>query len=145
MIPACSVPIADFVLGEDHPVRGLAAQLGDLEPRPVGHHRARLRDGDRLPADTFGAPQTIWLGSPSPMSTRQTLSRSASGCCSALITRPTTNLLERADAVVFDPLDLGPGHREALGERGGVEMGRQYSYSQSTGTRIRGVSVGRAH
>ena len=42
------------------------------------------------PAATFGAPQTIWDGAPSPVSTLQTVSRSASGWRSALSTLPTT-------------------------------------------------------
>ena len=28
-----------------------------------------------------------------------------------------------ADTVVLDTLDLGPGHRQALAQRGGVEFG----------------------
>ncbi len=42
------------------------------------------------PAATFGAPQTICDGAPSPVSTLQTVSRSASGWRSALSTLPTT-------------------------------------------------------
>ena len=38
----------DLVLGQDHPVRLDAAQLGLLELRAVGHHRAGLGDGDDL-------------------------------------------------------------------------------------------------
>ena len=41
------------------------------------------------PASTLGAPQTI-VRSPSPVSTLQTLSRSALGCCSRSSTLPTT-------------------------------------------------------
>ena len=74
------------------------------------------------PAATFGAPQTICDGVAPPMSTMQTLSRSASGCCSALEHVPDDEVLERADAVVLDALDLGAGHRQALGERVGVEV-----------------------
>ena len=40
---------AELVLGEDHPVGLLAAQLGLLELRAVGHDRAGPRDGDGLP------------------------------------------------------------------------------------------------
>jgi hypothetical protein len=42
------------------------------------------------PAATLGAPHTILAGCPSPRSTLHTFSRSASGCCSASSTRPTT-------------------------------------------------------
>ncbi len=41
-----------------------------------------------MPARAFGAPQTTWTV-PSPVSTVQTRSRSASGCCSAEITWAT--------------------------------------------------------
>src|SRR6187455_915756 len=41
------------------------------------------------PAPKFQAPHTIWRGSPSPTSTRQSWSRSAFGCFSASSTRPT--------------------------------------------------------
>ena len=36
-------------------------------------------------------------------------------------------VLERADAVVLDALDLGAGHRQPVGERVRVERGSQYS------------------
>ena len=42
------------------------------------------------PAATFGAPQTICAGSPVAVSTRQTLSRSASGWREDSSTLPTT-------------------------------------------------------
>ena len=42
------------------------------------------------PSATLGAPQTICAVSPSPSATMQTVRRSASGCCSADSTRPTT-------------------------------------------------------
>ena len=41
------------------------------------------------PAPKFQAPQTIWRGSPSPTSTRQSWRRSAFGCLPASTTRPT--------------------------------------------------------
>ena len=37
----------DLVLGEDHPVRDLAAHLAPLEPQPVRQRRAGQRNGDR--------------------------------------------------------------------------------------------------
>jgi hypothetical protein len=39
-----------------------------------------------MPVRAFGAPQTTCTGSPEPVSTMQTRSRSAFGCCSAEIT-----------------------------------------------------------
>ena len=74
------------------------------------------------PAATLGAPQTIWLGSPPPMSTMHTLSRSASGWRSALEHLADDEVLERRHAVVLDALDLGAGHRQPLGQRGGVQV-----------------------
>ena len=80
----------DLVLGEDHPVGELAAHLRAA--------RAAARPGARAPgsatatvapAPKFQAPQTIWRGSPSPTSTRQSWSRSAFGCFPASSTRPT--------------------------------------------------------
>jgi hypothetical protein len=44
----------DLVLGEDHAVGLLAPELGLLEPRAVGHHRAGSRDRDRLAGGDVG-------------------------------------------------------------------------------------------
>src|SRR5690349_19469467 len=44
-----------------------------------------------MPLRAFGAPQTTWIGLPSPVSTMQTRSRSAFGCCLASTTRAMTN------------------------------------------------------
>ena len=43
-----------------------------------------------MPVRAFGAPQTTWIGLPSPVSTMQTRSRSALGCCFASITLAMT-------------------------------------------------------
>jgi hypothetical protein len=51
------------------------------------------------PASTLGAPQTI-VRSPSPVSTLQTLSRSAFGCRSRSSTLPTTNPSADAGPIV---------------------------------------------
>ncbi len=75
------------------------------------------------PAATFGAPHTIVAGSPSPRSTEQTLRRSASGCCSALSTRPTHEPLAGRRPGVVDRLDLGAGHGEPLLDARGVQAG----------------------
>jgi hypothetical protein len=44
-----------------------------------------------MPVRAFGAPHTTWIGSPEPVSTMQTRSRSAFGCCFASITRAIVN------------------------------------------------------
>ena len=43
-----------------------------------------------MPVRAFGAPHTTWIGLPSPVSTMQTRSRSAFGCCFASTTRAIT-------------------------------------------------------
>ena len=70
------------------------------------------------PAATLGAPQTICATSPSPVETRQTDSRSASGCCSRSSTRPTTKLSSAVTPCVKIAVDLGAGQVEPLGQLG---------------------------
>ena len=78
-----------------------------------------------MPARAFGAPHTTCTGSPSPVSTMQTRSRSAFGCCSAEITRAIMNGAS-ALRLVLDALDLEPDHGELVDDlverRVGVEM-----------------------
>ncbi len=90
---------------------------------PSGITAPGLATATVCPAATLGAPQTICDGVEPPMSTMQTLRRSASGWRLRSSTLPTTKFSQRADAVVLDALDLGPGHRQALGERVDVEVG----------------------
>ena len=76
------------------------------------------------PAATLGAPQTIVRSpSPSPVSTVQTRSRSASGCCSALEHPADDEALGRGRADGADPLDLGPGHHQPLGDLRHLDAG----------------------
>ena len=75
------------------------------------------------PAATFGAPQTIVLGSPAPMSTVQTVSRSASGCRSAVRTLPTTNSAGSPTPDAVQALELEPRHRERVGDLLGRQAG----------------------
>ena len=112
----------DLVLGQDHPVRLLAAELGDLEPGAVGHHGAGLGDRDRLAGghvrgaaddlarlivtgidDADAEPVGVWVAA-------------------GLEHATDDEVLQGADAMVLDPLDLGPGHRQPLGERVRVEL-----------------------
>ena len=78
-----------------------------------------------MPARALGAPQTTWTGSPEPVSTMQTRSRSAFGMLHggddmAMVKAPS------AFALSSTLLDLKPDARQRLGdrvERGvGVEM-----------------------
>ena len=50
----------DLVLGEDHPLRHLAAELAALERQPVRQRRARQRDRDlRARAEVPGAADDL--------------------------------------------------------------------------------------
>ena len=72
--------------------------------------------GDGLPGGRRSAHRRRSSAPPSPMSTVQTLSRSASGWGSAASTLPTTKPSGEGGPTVVDPLDLGPGHRQPLGQ-----------------------------
>ena len=115
--------------------------LAALSLVPSGITAPGLATATVWPAATLGAPQTIWEGSPSPVSTMADAAAGRRrGAGSASSTLPTTKLLERADAVVLDPLDLGAGHGQALGERERVEVGaRSTRAASSSGTRISGL------
>ncbi len=67
------------------------------------------------PAATLGAPQTI-VRSPSPVSTLQTRSRSAFGMLLGAEDLADDEALGRGRADGADPLDLGPGHHQPLGD-----------------------------
>ena len=131
MIPSWSSPMPDLVLGEDHPARLDPAQLGLAELGAVGHDRARAAPPPRSgPAATLGAPQTIVCGSPRPTSTMQTLSRSASGCCSASSTRPIDERRRgRPRPTRCRRSSLSPaivsGVGDLLGAQAGVAVGAQ--------------------
>ncbi len=72
------------------PSETLAPELRLLEAfvRPAGTAPGSAT-ATVAPAPKFHAPQTIWRGSASPTSTRQSWSRSAFGCLPASSTRPT--------------------------------------------------------
>ena len=118
--PSPSAPSSSSLSARIMPSESDAAQL---RARRAACRRASPRPGRATatvwPAATLGAPQTIVAGSPpSPSVARvQTLSRSASGCCSASSTRPTTKRSAARHAVVVDRLDLRAGHRQALLDR----------------------------
>ena len=146
MIPAWSVPIAELVLGQDHPVGLDAAQLGRAELRAVGHDRARPRDGDGLAGgDVRRAADDLLRARRRRRRPCRRVSRSASGWCSALEHAPDDEALERADAVVVDA--PRPSCRSSSGApraADGVRPGSQYSRSQSSGTRIIRTAPGSA-
>ena len=90
MIPSWSVPIATSSSARIMPWDSTPRSFARLSFVPSGITAPGEATATVWPAATFGAPQTIWAVSPSPIATVQTVSRSASGCCSAVSTRPTT-------------------------------------------------------
>jgi phenylalanyl-tRNA synthetase beta chain len=70
--------------------------VGEGEPRQIvcgasapGRSAPGSATATVAPAPKFQAPQTIWRGSASPTSTRQSCNRSAFGCLPASTTLPT--------------------------------------------------------
>ena len=113
----------ELVLGEDHPVGLDPTELAHLELRAVGHHRPRPRDRDRLArADVRRTADDLRRGRAADVDHAQAEAVGV-GVAQALEHAADDEVLGRGDAVVLDPLDLGAGHRQPLGERGGVELG----------------------
>ncbi len=81
------------------------------------------------PAATLGAPQTI-VRSPSPTSTVQTRSRSASGCCSALSTLPTTKFSGLGGPATLTRSTSVPVITSRSASSSAPTPGSQYSRSQ---------------
>ena len=84
------------------PADSCPRSLARLSRVPSGSTAPGRATATVCPAATFGAPQTICDGSPAPVSTRQTLSRSASGWRSERRTLPTTKCSSAGDAVRVD-------------------------------------------
>jgi hypothetical protein len=118
-----------LVLGEDHAVGLDAAQLGPLELGPVGHHRAGESDGHRLAVRHVGraANDLARLA----VADVDHADAEAIGVRVALGGEHAADdeVLQRGHAVRVDALDLGAGHRQALGElvrrQPGVAVGVQ--------------------
>ncbi len=78
--------LAEHSMPEDSMPRTFATLIvRSPDRRAPGSAHGTLR-----PTATFGAPQTICFGAPSPVSTRQTFRRSASGCLATSSTWATT-------------------------------------------------------
>ena len=90
MIPSWSVPIATSSSARIIPLDSWPRSLAFLSFVPSGITAPGRATATVWPAATLGAPQTICDGSPAPVSTRQTLSRSASGWRPDSSTLPTT-------------------------------------------------------
>ena len=111
----------EFGRRADHAQRFDAAQLGALDPEVARQDGA---DGGHrhLHAGDVPGPHTICDGASAPMSTLQTLSLSASGCCSRVSTSPTTTPLNIA-AAGFDRIDFQTGHAQLVGQLVGTDVG----------------------
>ena len=90
MIPSWSVPIDSSSSARIMPSDSTPRSLARLSRVPSGITAPGRATATIWPAATLGAPQTIWVVSPSPSATVQTVSRSASGWRCASSTRPTT-------------------------------------------------------
>ena len=106
-----------LVLGEDHPLRGHAAQLRLLQLRPIGHDRPRARDRHVLPRCHVGGAADNPRGTLGPGGAEIDLAyRQAIGVGMALGRKHATHdeVLELAHAVMVNRLHLSAGHRQPL-------------------------------
>ena len=93
MIPSASSPISSSAAERIIPEEVTPRSLASPSSTPPGIVAPGSATATVWPASTFGAPQTIVRGSESPVSTVQTLSRSAFGCGSRVSTLPITKPL----------------------------------------------------
>ena len=91
MIPSWSSPIPSSSSARIMPLDLTPRSFASPSSVPSGMIAPGSATATVWPAATFGAPHTIVWGAALPTSTRQTLSRSASGCLSDSSTLPTTN------------------------------------------------------
>ena len=146
MIPVWSGPRLDLVLGQDHSVRDLAADLAALELSPPGRTAPGSATATVAPGPKFQAPQTIWRGSPSPTSTAAELEpvgiRMLLGLEHAADPEPLQVAVRVRDADPARFLRPRPSRRRASrsSSSSGTSIGT-YSRSQLSGTRIRTASA----
>ncbi len=113
----------ELVLGEDHPVRGDAAQLRLLELRAVGHDGPGPRDRDALPRGDVRRPaDDLCLHAVADLH-RADGQPVGVGVGRGLQHAPDDERVEVADAVMVDAIDLGAGHRQSLGEVARIQTG----------------------
>ena len=132
MIPACSVPIAELVLGQDHPVGLHAAQLGHAELRAVGHHRARPRDGHDLPGGDVGRAADDLLRAAVAHVDHAHAEAVGVGVPAGLEHAADDEALERVDAVVVDASTFVPVMVRRSSSSATGRPGSAYSLSHST-------------
>ena len=80
MIPSASSPSLSSSAEHNMPLDTTPRILDFFNLSPLGNLTPGTASGLFMPATTLGAPQTTSTGSPCPVITRQTLSRSALGC-----------------------------------------------------------------
>ena len=122
MIPAWSWPMPTSSSARIMPLDFTPLSLASPSAVPSGMTAPGSATATVWPAATLGAPQTM-VRCPWPSSTSHTFSRSASGCFSALSTLPTTKSSRVPHPHVLDPLQLGAGQVEPVGDAGGVQVG----------------------
>ena len=88
--PEASSAIPSSRAEQSMPEDSMPRTLATLIVRLPGRTAPGRAQGTLRPAAALGAPQTICRGWPSPISTRQTLRRSASGCLLTSSTWATT-------------------------------------------------------
>ena len=121
MIPACSVPIASSSSARIIPFDSRPRSLAFFSLVPSGMTAPGLATATVWPAATLGAPQTICDGVLLADVDDADAEPVGVGVLVGLDDLADDEVLKRGDAVVLDSLDLGAGHRESLGELGGVE------------------------
>ena len=123
-IPAWSVPIASSSSARIIPLETIPRSFAAPSFVPSGITAPGRATATVWPAATFGAPQTICCGSPSPTSTHA--DAQPVGVRVLLGAEHVADDEVRAagaDAVVVDAVDLGAGHREARRELAHAEVG----------------------
>src|ERR1700691_4866227 len=137
MMPLWSLSISSSSAARIMPLDGTPRSLAALILVPSGIRAPGRATATVCPAATFGAPQTIPADSPCPTSPVHTFSLSASGCGSAVSTRPTTKFSTEGTpwwriVSTFVPVIVRRSSIAAVSR-----SGEQYSRSQFSGTFIR--------
>ena len=120
MIPLWSVPIPSSSSARIIPLEILTAQLGLAQLGAVGHDRAGPGHGDDLAGGHVGGAADD-LGGLAAAGLDQTDAEAVGvGVALGRQHAPDDEEVQAVDAVVLDPLDLGAGHGQALGQLLGV-------------------------
>ena len=121
MIPACSVPIATSSSARIIPWDSMPRSFALPSLVPSGITAPGLATATVWPAATLGAPHTIRWGAPLADVDQAHAQAVGVRMLVGLEHAADDEVIERGHAVVVDRLDLGAGHRQAVGERVRVE------------------------